>query len=157
MEKEWNVTKGVGVLYTKETSAVLESGVKSSSIPPVTCLQRSFNSKQPLSTVADRSSLPRSSRLLIQNISQKCSRDDRKMTLGGLHGHGTVHSTGVGTPMVPRGSRYTPPTEVQRTTASRTNDISIVLIWQSSFESLTRRRSGASQKALECYIRRRRR
>ena len=25
------------------------------------------------------------------------------MTLGGLHGHGTVHSSGVGAPMVPRG------------------------------------------------------
>ena len=42
----------------------------------------------------DRSSLPRSSRLLIKNISQKCSRDDRKMTLGGLHGHGTVQTSG---------------------------------------------------------------
>ena len=56
-----------------------------------------------------------------------------------------------------KGSRYTSAADVQSTTASRTNDISIVLIWRSSFESLTRRRSGASQKALECYIRRRRR
>ena len=55
------------------------------------------------------------------------------------------------------GSRYTPSADMQRTTPSCTNDISIVLIWRSSFESLTRRRSGASQKALECYIRRRRR
>ena len=31
------------------------------------------------------------------------------------------------------------------------------LVWRSSFESLTRRRSGALQKALECYVRRRRR
>ena len=26
---------------------------------------------------------------------QKCSRDDHKMTLGGLHGCGMVHSSGV--------------------------------------------------------------
>ena len=136
---------------------MLGSGVKSNFVPPVTHLHRSTNSEQPLSMVHNPSSLPRSSRVLIKNISQKCSRDDHKMTLGGLHGHGTVHSTGVGTPMVPRGSRYTPPTDVQRTTASRTNDISIVLIWQSSFESLRRRRCGASQEALECYIRRRHR
>ena len=43
------------------------------------------------------------SRVLIKNISQKCSRDDGKMTLGGLHGHGMVHSSGVGAPMIPRG------------------------------------------------------
>ena len=61
----------------------------------------------------------------------------------------TIHGT--------KESRYTPSAEVQSTAASRTNDILIVLIWRSSFESLTRRRSGASQKALECYIRRRRR
>ena len=53
--------------------------------------------------VHDRSSLPRSSRVLIKNISQKCSRDDRKMTLGGLHGHGMVQTSEVGPPMVPRG------------------------------------------------------
>ena len=53
--------------------------------------------------VPDRSSLPRSSRLLIKNISQKCSQDDHKMTLGGLHGQIMVHSTRVGAPMVPRG------------------------------------------------------
>ena len=79
------------------------SGVKSNSIPPVTYLHRSTTSKQLLSMIPDRSSLPRSSRLLIQNISQKCSRDDRKRTLGGLHGHGMVHTSGVGAPMVPRG------------------------------------------------------
>ena len=28
-EEEWSITKGVGVLYTKETSVVLGSGVKS--------------------------------------------------------------------------------------------------------------------------------
>ena len=102
-EEEWCVTKGVVVLYTKETSVVLGSGVKSNSIPPVTHLQRSTTSKQPLLMVHDRSSLPRSSRLLIKNISQKCSRDDRKMTLGGLHGRGVVQTSGVGAPMVPRG------------------------------------------------------
>ena len=37
-----------------------------------------------------------------------------------------------------RGSRYTPSAEVQSTTASRTNDISIVLIWRISFESFTK-------------------
>ena len=145
------------MLYTKEALAVLGSGITSNFIPPVTYLHRSTTSKQLLSMVHDRSSLPPSSRLLIKNISQKCSRDDRKMTLGGLHGHGTVHSSRVGPPMVPMGSSYTPSADVHSTTASRTNDISIVLIWRSSFESLTRRSSGASQKALECYIRRRRR
>ena len=84
-------------------SLVLHKGIKSNFIPPVTYLQRSTNSKQPLSMVHDRSSLPRSSRLLIKNISQKCSRDDRKMTLGGLHGHGMVQTSEVGPPMVPRG------------------------------------------------------
>ena len=91
------------MLYTKETSVVLGSGVKSNSISPVTYLHRSTNSEQLLSMVHDRSSLPRSSRVLIKNISQKCSRDDRKMTLGGLHGHGTVHTSEVGAPMVSRG------------------------------------------------------
>ena len=145
------------MLYTKETSVVLGSGVKSNYISPVTCLHCATISKQLLSMVPDRSSLPRSSRLLIQNISQKCSRDDRKMTLGGLpwtwsgpqQWSWTTHGT--------KGSRYTPSADVPSTTAGRTNDNSIVLIWRSSFESLTRRRSGASQKALECYIRRRRR
>ena len=144
------------MLYAKETSVVLGSGVKSNFISPVTYLHRSTNSKQPLSIVHDRSSLPPSSCVLIKNISQKCSRDDRKMTLGGLHGHGTVHSSRVGPPMVPRGHVIHHHQRCRAQTASRTNDISIVLIWQSSFESLTRRRSGASQKALECYIRRRR-
>ena len=136
---------------------MLGSGVKSNSIPPATYLHRSTNAKQLLSMVPNRSSLPPSSRVLIKNISQKCSRDNRKMTLGGSpwtwngaqQWRWTMHGT--------KGSRYTPPAAVQRTTASRTNDISMVLIWQSSFESLTRRRSGALQKALECYIRRRRR
>ena len=55
-------------------------------------------------TVSSRvSSRVVSSRVLIQNISQKCSRDDRKRTLGGLHGHGVVQTSGVGPPMVPRG------------------------------------------------------
>ena len=102
-EEEQCVTKGVGVLYTKETSVVLGSGVKSNFIHPVAYLQRSTTSKQLLSMVHDRSSLPRSSRVLINNISQKCSRDDRKRTLGGLHGRGVVHTSGVGAPMVPRG------------------------------------------------------
>ena len=145
------------MLYAKKTSLVLGSGVKSISIPPVTYLHRSTNSEQLLSMFPDRSSLPRSSRLLINNISQKCSWDDRQMTLGGLHGHGVVHSSEVGPTHGTVGPRYTPPAAVQSTTASRTNDISIVLIWRSSFESLMRRRSGASQKALECYIRSRRR
>jgi hypothetical protein len=105
--------------------------------------------------VCNRSSLPRSSRVLIQNISQKCSRDDRKMTLGGLHGHAMVHSSGVGPPMVPRGHVIH---HHQRCRAQQQVVPTIArLIWRSSFESLTGRRSGASQKALECYIRRRRR
>ena len=145
------------MLYTKETSVVLGRGVKSSFIPLVTYLHRSTNSEQPLSMVHDRSSLPRSSRVLINNISQKCSRDDRKRTLGGLHGRGMVQTSGVGAPMVPRGQVIHHQQRLQSTAASRTNDISMVLIWRSSFESLTRRRSSASQKALECYIRRRRR
>ena len=91
------------MLYTKKTSVVRGSGVKSNSIPPVMYLHRSTNSKQLLSMIPDRSSLPRSSRLLIQNISQKCSWDDHKRTLGGLHGRGMVHSSGVGASMVPRG------------------------------------------------------
>ena len=95
--------KGVGVLYTKETSVVRGSGVKSNSIPHVTYLHLSTTSEQLLSMMPDRSSLPRSSRVLINNISQKCSRDDRQTTLGGLHGHGTVHTSGVGPPMVSRG------------------------------------------------------
>ena len=95
-------TKGVGVLYTKETLVVVGSGVKSNSILLVAYLQRSTTAKQPLLMMHDRSSLPPSSRVLIKNISQKCSRDDRKRTLGGLHGHGMVHTRGVGAPMVPR-------------------------------------------------------
>ena len=87
----------------RKVSLVLHRGVKSNSIPPVTYLQRSTNSKQPLSMVHDRSSLPLSSRVLIKNISQKCSRDDRKRTLGGLHGHGVVQTSGDGAPMVPWG------------------------------------------------------
>ena len=118
-------------------------------------LHRSTNSEQPLSMVHDRSSLPRSSRVLIRNISQKCSRDDCKRTLGGLHGHETVQTSGVGPPMVPRGHVIH---HHQRCRAQQQVIPTIArLIWQSSFESLTRRRSGASQKALECYIRRRRR
>ena len=54
-------------------------------------------------------------------------------------------------------SSYTPSAELQSTTASHNNDISIVVIWRISFERLTRRRSGASQRSSECYIRRRRR
>ncbi len=143
------------MLYTKETSVVLESGVKSNSVPLVTCLQCATTSKQPLSMVHDRSLLPRSSRVLIQNISQKCSRDDRKMTLGGLHGREMIQTSGVGAPMVPRGHVIH---HHQRCRAQQQVIPTIArLILQSSFESLTRRRSGASQKALECYIRRRRR
>ena len=96
--------QGLGTNGGREkTSVVLGSRVKSNFIPPVAYLQRSTTSKQLLSMVHDRSSLPRSSRVLIKNISQKCSRDDRKMTLGGLHGHGMVHTSGVGASMVPRG------------------------------------------------------
>ena len=143
------------MLYTKETSVVLGSGVKSNSIPLATYLHRSTNSKQLLSMVHDRSSLPRSSRVLIKNISQKCSRDDRQMTLEGLHGHGMVQTSGVGAPMVPRGHVIH---HQQMFRAQQRVEPTITrLIWQSSFESLTRRRSGASEKALECYIRRRRR
>ena len=82
---------------------MLHRGIKSTSIPPVTYLQRSTNAEQPYSINARRCSLPRWSRVLIKNLFQKCSRDDHKMTLGGLHGHGMVHSSGVGAPMVPRG------------------------------------------------------
>ena len=82
---------------------VLRRAIKTNFIPLVAYLHRSTNSEQPLSMVHDWSSLPPSSRVLIKNISQKCSRDDRKMTLGGLHGHAMVHSSGVGPPMVPRG------------------------------------------------------
>ena len=85
------------------TSVVLGSGAKSNSIPPATYLQRSTNLEQPLAVVPDRCSFPRWSRVLIKNLFQKCSRDDHKMTLGGLHGRGMVHSSGVGAPMVPRG------------------------------------------------------
>ena len=55
------------------------------------------------------------------------------------------------------GSRYIPWAAVQSTTASRTIDISIVVIWRISFKSFTRRRRRASQRSSECYIRRRRR
>ena len=82
---------------------MLHRGIKSTSIPPVTYLQRSTTSEQSLSMVPDRCSLPRWSRVLIKNLFQKCSRDDHKMTLGGLHGCGMVHSSGVGARMVPRG------------------------------------------------------
>ena len=123
------------------------SGVKSNSIPPVTYMHRSTTSKQPLSMVPDRSSLPRSSRLLIKNISQKCSRDDRKMTLGGLHGHGMVHSSRVGPPMVPMGSSYTPSADVHSTTASRTNDNLIVLIWRIWRISLQSQQRGEESSA----------
>ena len=102
-KEEESVTEVIGVLYMQETSIVLESGAKSTSIPPVTYLHCSTNSEQSLSMVPDRCSLPRWSRVLIKNISQKCSRDDHKMTLGGLHGRGMVHRSGVGAPMVPRG------------------------------------------------------
>ena len=89
--------------YTKETSVVLGSDVKSNCIPPVTYLHRSTNSKQRCSINARRLSFPCWSHFLIRKISQKCSRDDRKMMLGGLHGRGLVHTSGVGAPMVPRG------------------------------------------------------
>ena len=56
-EREWSITKGVGVLYTKETSVVLGSGVKSNSIPPVTYLQRSINSEKLFSIFYNRSLL----------------------------------------------------------------------------------------------------
>ena len=87
----------------KETSLVLHRGIKSNFIPPVTYLHRSTNAEQPHSINARRLSFPRWPRYLNQNISQKCSRDDHKMTLGGLHGRGMVHSSGVGAPMVPKG------------------------------------------------------
>ena len=113
---------------------VLRRAIKTNSIPPVTYLHRSTTSKQPLSMVHDRSLLPRSSRVLIKNISQKCSRDDRKMTLGGLHGHGMVHTSGVGAPMVPRGHVIH---HQQRCRAQQQVIPTIArLIWRSSFESL---------------------
>ena len=49
-EEEWSITKGVGVLYAKETSVVLESGVDSIFIPLVTYLHRSINYHQPFFT-----------------------------------------------------------------------------------------------------------
>ena len=52
-KRRWSV-----IYRTKETSVVVESGVKSNSIPPATYLQRSTTSKQPLLMVHDRSSLP---------------------------------------------------------------------------------------------------
>ena len=85
------------------TSVVLGSGAKSNSIPPATYLQRSTNLEQPLAVVPDRCSFPRWSRVLIKNISQKWSRDDHKMMLGGLHGRVMVQTSGVGARMVPRG------------------------------------------------------
>ena len=45
-------------------------------------LHRSTNAEQPHSINARRLSFPRWSRYLNQNISQKCSRDEHKMTLG---------------------------------------------------------------------------
>jgi len=78
--------KALECYITKEMSVVLGSGVKSNFIPPVTYLHRSTNSEQLLLMIADRSSLPQLSCLLIKNISQKCSRDNRKTTLGDLHG-----------------------------------------------------------------------
>ena len=48
-------------------------------------------------------SFPHWSRVLIKNLFQKCSRDDHKMTLGGLHGRVMVQCSGVGARMVPRG------------------------------------------------------
>ena len=57
-----------------------------------------------------------------------------------------VHSSGVGAPMIPRGTSYTPSAEVQSTTASHNNDIAIVVIWRISFESFTRRRRRAPQR-----------
>ena len=85
------------------TSVVLGSGAKSNSIPPVMYLQRSTNLEQPLAVVPDRCSFPCWSCVLIKNISQKWSRDDHKMMLGGLHGRVMVQTSGVGARMVPRG------------------------------------------------------
>ena len=45
------------MLYTKETSVVLGSGVKSNSIPPVPYLQRSINSEKLFSIFYNRSLL----------------------------------------------------------------------------------------------------
>ena len=67
-----------------------------------TCTAQPTQNNHIQSTRADFRS-QRWSRFLIQNISQKCSRDDHKMTLGGLHGRGMVHSSEVGAPMIPRG------------------------------------------------------
>ena len=91
------------VLYTQEMSVVLGSGAKSNQRPPVTYLHHSTNAEQPHSINARRLLIQRWSRFLIQNLFQKCSRDDHKMTLEGLHGRGVVHSSGVGASMIPRG------------------------------------------------------
>ena len=45
------------MLYTKETSVVIGSGVKSNAIPPVMYLQRSINSEQLFSIFYNRSLL----------------------------------------------------------------------------------------------------
>ena len=102
-EEEESITKVIGVLYTQETLVVLWSGVKSNSVPLVMYLHRSTNAEQSLSMFPDRSSFPCWSRVLIKNLFQKWSRDDQKMTLGGLHGRGMVNTSGVGAPMIPRG------------------------------------------------------
>ena len=45
-EEEESVTEVIGVLYTQETSVVLWSGAKSTSIPHVTYLHYSTNAEQ---------------------------------------------------------------------------------------------------------------
>ena len=101
--------------------------------------------------------IPRWSRYLNQNISQKCSRDDHKMTLGGLHGRETVHSSGVGAPMVPRGQVIH---HQQRCKAQQRVVPTISQLSRSGEFHLKVLRGGgvrASQRSSECYIRRRRR
>ena len=104
--EEWSVIESIGALYPyirKETSVVLGMAPKPNSMPPVTYLQCSINSEQPDSMVLDRSLLL-PYRLLIKNIFyKKCSWDDHKIMLRGLHGRGIVHSTGVRAPMIPGG------------------------------------------------------
>ena len=70
------------IIYAGDVGGAWENGAKANYIHPVTYLQRATNAEQPDSMVLDRScSLLPLSRLLMKNISQKCSGGDHKMTL----------------------------------------------------------------------------
>ena len=59
-EEEESITAGILALYTKETSMTLGKSIKSTSIPPVTYLQRPTNVEQLYSMFPDQSPLPQS-------------------------------------------------------------------------------------------------